>query len=195
MRFLRLSRSLPSLVVIASLLASPLALAQEKAAGADAKAPAAPAWKAKKKKATKDPGPIAHFPGFEMLPDGGSRVFVDVTKKIEVTEQIAAGTVTYVLKDTNVESYNDLHALETYYHPTPVIRVRLRRVKKETSLHIALRGDVKPTYRIVEQRDGGVRLEVDFPPGAAGKDGDPIPPDAPATPATSPRNVPKVKKK
>src|SRR5688572_11203795 len=42
--------------------------------------------------------PVATFPGFRMLPDGGSRVFVQVSGKVGVAESKAEGRVVYRLK-------------------------------------------------------------------------------------------------
>jgi hypothetical protein len=173
-------------LVAASLTAGTLARAEDPKPGAPAaKAATAPqprrAARAKGKKDKESLG-VAQFPGFQMLPDGSSRVFVDISRKVDVTEHVAAGFVTYELKDSRIEATNDLNPIETYYFNTPVIRARLRRDKKDKdlSLVISLRGEAKPTYRVNEMRDGSVRLEVDFPPGnyvTAGRDIEPPPAD------------------
>src|SRR5687768_50842 len=47
-------------------------------------------------------GPLATFPGFEQLPDGGSRLFVHLTQAVPVEERRATGSVTYVLKGAHL---------------------------------------------------------------------------------------------
>lgn len=164
-----------SFVALAALLVAPSLLAE------DAKPPAdRGAARARGKRKTKDAGPEASFPGFQMLPAGGSRVFVDVSRKVEVTEHVSPGLVTYALKGVHLDSGNDQNPLETYYYNTPVVRARLKRVKvkkdNEVDLVIQTRGDAQPTFRVVEQKGGSMRLEVDFPAGTFATDKDPPPP-------------------
>lgn len=176
-----------SLIALAAALAAPNAFAQDPKPTGDK---TAQKQRAATKKKAKDPGPEASFPGFEMLPDGGSRVFVDITRKVEVVEHVSPGLVTYTLKGVHVPSSNDQNALETYYYNTPVVRAKLRKAKKETDLFIQLRGDAQPTFRIVDMRSGAVRLEVDFKPGSfAASEKDP----PPATVVD--RDKPRTKKK
>lgn len=156
-------------VTLASI--APPALAEEKAPApvAAAKRPAA------KKKA--EPRAIAEFPGFEMIKTeaGGSRLYVDLSKRVEVGEQAAAGTITYVFHDTRVDSYNDTNPLELFYFDTPAVRARMHVVKKDVVLTVALRADVKATTRMVDTPQGA-RFEIDFPAGSyAEKTAPPVP--------------------
>ncbi|MCC6644368.1 MAG: hypothetical protein IT374_02210 [Polyangiaceae bacterium] len=157
-----------------ALAASP-AVAEEK----PAPAPARPA-PAKKKKA--EPLATAEFPAFEMIKGegGGSRLVVYLSKRVEVGEQASSGTLTYVLHDARVDTYNDTNPLELFYFDTPALRARMRSVKKDVVLTVALRADVKATTRMVDTKHG-VRFEVQFPAGSYA--------EKPAPPA------PKVEKK
>lgn len=151
-------------VVLSSLLLASVAtpaLAEEKAA---TPAPVAAARRPEKKKV--EPRPTAEFPGFEMIKDGGgSRLYVDLSKRVDVTEHLSAGTITYVFKDARVDSYNDTNPLELFYFDTPAVRARMHVVKKDVVLTIALRADVKATTRTVDTPQGA-RFEIDFPAGS-----------------------------
>ena len=155
------------------LLAAALGLAVlPTAAHADPKDKKTAAQKRKKKE--KDPGTIARFPGFETKDDGGSRIFVDVSRSIQVQEHSSGLFLTFNMGDVHIEAGNDKNALETYFHNTPVLRARLKRHKKDTVLEIQLRADAKATSRVVETKQGTFRLEVDFAAGsfAGSKDRD-----------------------
>src|SRR5690349_9328429 len=56
-------------------------------------------------------GPVASSPSFRMLDDGKSRVFVEVSQKVGVTEQKARGRVIYKLKGAAVPVRNSLRPL------------------------------------------------------------------------------------
>ncbi len=139
------------------------------------KAPAADKRAATKKKA--EPRAMAEFPGFELLKgaEGGSRIFVGLSKRVEIAEQPAAGTLTYVFRDARVDTYNDTNPLELFYFDTPAIRARMRVVKKDVVLTIWLRADVKATTRLVDTLHGA-RFEVDFPAGSYAEKPAPPPP-------------------
>jgi len=111
-------------------------------------------------------GPTAVVPGFEVLPDGSSRLFVELTKEVKVTEKKTAGVVTYVLKNAHVNVWNNYNALVTVHFNTPVTRAKL--VPRGADLHfvVELRADVTPTWKINPRPDGESMLEVDFPAGA-----------------------------
>lgn len=168
----------PLAALLIGTLAAPTAFAEE-----GAKPKMGPARLGAKKIAkAKDPGTIARFPGFEAKDDGGSRIFVDLSRSAVVTDHASGLFLTYSLGDVHIEAGNDRNALETYFHNTPVLRARLRRHKKETVLEIVLRAESTATHRVVETKTG-FRLEVDFPAGkfAAQRDRD-TPPEGPKRP-------------
>ncbi len=110
-------------------------------------------------------GPIATFPGFEQLPDGGSRVFVTLSSQVPVEERKAQGSVTYVLKGAHVQLHNNTNALVTVHFNTPVSRAKLVPSGNDLLLVIDLRAAAQPTWKMNEAQDKTAMLQVDFPKG------------------------------
>jgi len=141
---------------------------------------------ARKGKAQK--GPIAYSPGFRMLPDGSSRVFVELNEKVTVQEIKSQGSISYVLTGVRVPTHNNRHTLMTHYFNTPVSGVRLVQGKDDARLVVDLRTPATATSRVVELTPGRwYALEVDFPAGAYVSDAirDPAPPAAKTQSGTS----------
>jgi hypothetical protein len=118
-------------------------------------------------------GPIATLPGFEMLPEGGSRLFVQLTANVQVAEKPVAGGITYILQGAHILKRNNENALVTVHFNTPVSRARLLPAGGDLHFVVELRQNVKPTWKLIPAKDGGAVLEIDF----AG--GDFLPHDAP----------------
>ena len=155
--------------------------------------------------------PVATFPGFRLLPGGGSRIYVELTKNVTVDERRANGALVYTLRGAQVLSRNNKNALITTHFATPVARARLVPAGMDLDLVIDLRKAVEPTHQVVAADNGAVRLEIDFPAGdyplvpglyeppagarASERDKDEgaydtLPPEAPAAPsATTPANT------
>src|SRR5262249_31956389 len=69
--------------------------------------------------------PVATFPGFRLLPSGGSRIYVELTKNVNVDERKTNGALVYTLHGAQVLSRNNKNALITTHFATPVARARL----------------------------------------------------------------------
>jgi hypothetical protein len=129
--------------------------------------------------------PVATLPGFEMLPDGGSRVFVEVTRKVDVEERRAARVLTYVLKGARIVYRNNENPLVTVHFNTPVSQARLLPSGRDLLLSVDLRADTAVTWKMVAGDDGGGMLQLDFPKGSfLPADGVYVAP--PASPRTGP---------
>lgn len=131
-------------------------------------APAKPskrtARKAKKRQIVK--GPVASFPAFRVLPDGSTRIHVEVSAKVGVDERKAEGRLAYRLKGASVPVQTNLLPLETSFFRTPVARATLVEVGDEDiELVVELRQPSTATYKVVDT-DAGMILQVDFPPPA-----------------------------
>jgi hypothetical protein len=108
---------------------------------------------------------VATFPGFRLLPDGRSRIYVELTKAVSVDERRAEGMLIYVIHDARVPVRNNRNALITTHFATPVGRARLLTSGPDVELIIDLRKAVSASQKIVAGDNGGSRLEVDFPAG------------------------------
>ncbi|XXX81005.1 hypothetical protein WMF30_19805 [Sorangium sp. So ce134] len=106
--------------------------------------------------------PVATFPGFRMLPTGGSRVFVQIHGgKVDVAESKAAGRLVYRMKGAGAIQTNRF-PLVTSFFATPVTQVQLVDQGNDLDMVIDLRAQTDATYRVLET-DQGMVLQVDFP--------------------------------
>jgi len=110
-------------------------------------------------------GPLATFPGFEQLPDGGSRFFVHVSQNVAVEERRAQGTVSYVLRGAHLRVNNDANALVTVHFNTPVFRARLTQQGSDLLFVLEMRSAATPTFKMGENTDKTATLQVDFAKG------------------------------
>lgn len=108
------------------------------------------------------------WPGFTMLPNGGSRIFLQSTMLIKY-QMTADKKNTMVLKfeNTNVHLGNNRNPLVTTHFNTPLTKAFLKKQKKINAyeLVILLRVDQKPTVNQATGQDGYYYLFVDFPAG------------------------------
>lgn len=108
---------------------------------------------------------MATLPGFEMLPDGGSRFFVEMTQNVPIEEKKAAGTITYIIKGEHVTKMNNENALVTVHFNTPVSRARLLPFGRNLHFILELRADVSPTFKVTPAKDGTAILQIEFAKG------------------------------
>lgn len=111
--------------------------------------------------------PIATYPSFRLLDDGSSRVTLEVTRKVAVTEHKAKGRVVYSFAGAAVTGNNTRLGLPTGFFHTPVERVEAVGQGGGVDLVIELREDVQPTYRLLDTPRGSSVIQVDFPRPAA----------------------------
>jgi hypothetical protein len=110
-------------------------------------------------------GPLATFPGFEQLPDGGSRLFVQLSQTVPVEERRAQGSVTYVLKGAHLRVNNDANALVTVHFNTPVFRARLTPSGNDLLFVLELRSAATPAFKVQDNQDKTSTLMIDFAKG------------------------------
>lgn len=114
-------------------------------------------WRPKKKL---DPNaPIAMFPGFRMLGDGSSQLWVHVTKKVNVS----AAATSFALVGAQVNVRNNTNALVTEFFDTPLARARLKPDATGAQLVLELRENVVVKHRVVDGPGGSMVLYVDLP--------------------------------
>jgi hypothetical protein len=135
------------------------------------KAPAAPDTKKTKKSGrarSVKPRPgaaVATFPGFRLLPDGRSRIYVELSKNVMVEEHRTDQELTFTLHDAQVLVKNNRNALITTHFATPVSRARLVPAGNDINLVLDLRKAANATHQVVAGENGSARLEIDFPAG------------------------------
>lgn len=106
------------------------------------------------------------WPGFQMLPDGGSRVFIQVTQEPLFETRDAPDRFVILLERTGVHLRNNRRPLETRHFNTPVKRVRVERRRQKVAVILELRAPAPPKVRTRAGEDGRFHyLMVDFPPG------------------------------
>jgi hypothetical protein len=101
-----------------------------------------------------------------MLPEGGSRLFVEISESVGVEEKKTQRALTYVLKGTHVAHRNNENALVTVHFNTPVTRARLFPSGRDLLFSVDLRADAAPTWKIVSEDDGTATLQIDFAKGS-----------------------------
>lgn len=111
-------------------------------------------------------GPVVNVSGFEQLPDGGSRLFVQLSEKVPVEERKTRGAITYILKGASPRVWNNTNPLVTVHFNTPVSRARLVPRGKDLWFVVDLRAAAEPAWKLTETPSpGGAMLTVDFPRG------------------------------
>ena len=106
--------------------------------------------------------PIASFPGFARLDDGKSRIFIEVTDKVDVAEKRDPSRLIYRLRGTTVMQRTNELPLITGFFSTPVDRVQLVQDGPDVNVIIDVREVTEATSRVIETPRGMV-LWIDFP--------------------------------
>lgn len=106
------------------------------------------------------------FPGFQMQPDGSSRVFLQTTAPLDAHAVLMDGKVVVELGDAHVVGDTNRFALYTQYFNTPVTRVELQRTGKRTTLVLTLRAQVEPQVSSARAPSGFHFVYLDFAPGS-----------------------------
>lgn len=167
-------------------LAALLALASEVASAQDAPSPPPPPpkppkvaaqsttdapkprksrpWKPKKKKTKEWLGPVANYPGFQMLDGGGSRVLLEIDRHVDVSESKSQGRLVYHMRGVQAPTRTNRLPLLTGFFATPVSRIQVVEDEKggDVDLVIELRQASESTFH-ARDTDNGMVIQVDFP--------------------------------
>lgn len=112
----------------------------------------------------RNPGLMVAWPGFQLLPTHGSRVFVVATAGTQMLEGPRGPTQrTYIFPGARLFLHNNSRPLETVAFPTPLVRARLVRARGAVQLVLELRADVTPTVSQGTLSDGLIFYYLDFP--------------------------------
>jgi hypothetical protein len=107
--------------------------------------------------------PLATYPGFAVQPDGTSKIWLSINKKVPVEVRRAAGRVVFVLRQVQVGVRNNTNPLVTTHFQTAVSSARLVREKDGAQLVVELREKVEPTHRVTGAAGGTMLLEITVP--------------------------------
>jgi hypothetical protein len=110
--------------------------------------------------------PEITWPGFQMMPDGRSRVFVQITTQVDVSAALVGGNVVVDLGDVKIAGRNNRRPLITKFFNTPVTEVAVKREKKRTTLILSMRAPVEPRVSHERAQSGFHFVYIDFPPGS-----------------------------
>jgi len=106
--------------------------------------------------------PVVSSPEFARLEDGKTRIWVEVSARVDVVEKRLPGQVVYHLQGAGVLRRTSQLPLQTALFSTPVERVQLAPEGADVDLVITLREATEPAYHVVETPRGMV-LQVDLP--------------------------------
>lgn len=137
-------------------------------------------------RAARPAGSDVILPGFEILADGSTRLFVELSRPVTYETKVGHGSITVILKDAHIERRNNLNPLVTVHFNTPVTSARLRPHGRDVWLVVELRAAVHPSVAVDAGKDGGAVMRIEFPKGdylragpkgdpAASSSGDPVP--------------------
>jgi hypothetical protein len=130
------------------------------------------------------------WPGFQMRPDGGSRVFIQSTSPLSTAVSQKGKMLFIDLGAAKVSGETNQFALYTRFFNTPVVRAQLKSGARAI-LEIELRSAVQPNISTEQAASGFHFLYIDFPAGNYLAKGTAAPAAAPAvTPVAAPGPAP-----
>lgn len=143
--------------------ADPSPAPKASSAGAARRKPAANGAPTPRRGATSTPDALR--PGFETLPDGSSRLFVELSQPVTYSTKSSKGSIVYVLKGAHTPRRNNFNPLVTVHFNTPVSSARLVPHGADLWFVVALRAAVQPTVTMDAGESGGAVLRIAFPKG------------------------------
>jgi len=106
------------------------------------------------------------WPGFTMMPDGSSRLFIQTTVKVKYKLVKKNKQIQIKLKNAKVYLSNNRNPLVTTHFNTPLNRAYLKKQrKKSVDLIMKLRKKTSPKISQTVDSDGFYYLFIDFPKG------------------------------
>jgi hypothetical protein len=105
------------------------------------------------------------WPGFILLENGGSRLFLQATEPLRYSIQDKGTRVTLSIKNAKVFLSNNRNPLVTTHFNTPIKRAYLKKHKKDVRLVLELKVNTTPEISQMTDADGYHYLFVDFAPG------------------------------
>ncbi len=134
------------------------------------------------------------WPGFQMRPDGTSRVFFQSTVPVPVQTSLTAAKFVMKLPGTQIAGNNNRLPLETRFFNTPVTRVTITHARDGVTVTLDLRAPVTPAVSGERGASGYAFTYIDLPAGSFLGEAEkqvlgPTPAKAAAATAASARNA------
>ena len=140
---------------------------------------------------------VITWPGFQMQPDGSSRVFVQVTAPVDTSAAVVDGKVVVDFGNTPIATTTNRLPIYPKFFNTPVTALELKRAKKSTVLELTLRSPIQPRISSETAASGYFFVYIDFPEGdflpagmASAAPSAPPPPSPPTTDLNAPPEPP-----
>ena len=105
------------------------------------------------------------WPGFMLLENGGTRLFLQATENLSYQIKDSGKQVVLIFKNAKVHLSNNRNPLVTTHFNTPLKRAYLKKKKKSIELVLELKVAVTPEISQLTDADGYRYLFVDFAPG------------------------------
>lgn len=108
---------------------------------------------------------LVTWPGFQMLPSGGSRVFIQLTVEVKPELKHVGANWQLVLPGVALPPGNARRPLDTSFFNTPVTAVRSKKHKNDVVVQLDMRAKVAPTLRTEKAATGYFFVYLEFPVG------------------------------
>lgn len=108
---------------------------------------------------------LVTWPGFQMLPGGGSRVFIQTSTPVTPELKRDGDGWQIVLPGVALPGGNTRRPLSTQYFNTPVLSVRTVARGPAVAVLLAMRAKLQPAIRTERSASGYFYTFVEFPPG------------------------------
>lgn len=108
---------------------------------------------------------LVTWPGFQMLPGGGSRVFIQTSIAVAPELKRDGDGWQVVLPGVALPGGNTRRPLSTQYFNTPVTSVRTTARGGAVVVHLSMRAKLQPAVRTERSQNGYFFTFVEFPPG------------------------------
>jgi hypothetical protein len=113
-------------------------------------------------------GALVTWPGFQMMPDGGSRVFVQTSTEVtpELKRDGQSDNWQLLLGNVSLPAGNARRPLDTQFFNTPVKSVRTLSRGKGVAVMLVMRAKLKPIVRTERAQSGYYFTYLEFPAGS-----------------------------
>lgn len=108
---------------------------------------------------------LVTWPGFQMLPSGVSRVFVQLTVEVKPELKRSGASWQLILPGVALPPGNARLALDTSFFNTPVTSVRSKKHKNDVIVQLDMRTKQEPTLRTEKAATGYFFVYLEFPVG------------------------------